>query len=261
MLQTLDQLKSAQAHLVQSEKMASLGMLTAGIAHEINNPVTFIAGGVQALEQTIDEMLDDRKNLSRQDLRHEMDDLFKSIKVGVKRTTDIVRDLKSFARSDEKIKTNVNVNDCVTTTLTILNTKIRDTVTVEKELTGGLIVNGYIGQINQVLLNIIDNAIYAATRTDRTPKIVITTSREKDHVLVRIGDNGYGIPEHIKNNIFDPFFTTKGVGEGTGLGMTISYNIITSLGGGITFQSSENGTDFFVTIPLVTEEDDTKNSA
>lgn len=260
LLQTLEQLKNAQSHLIHSEKMASLGMLTAGIAHEINNPVTFIAGGVQALEQTIDEMLEDRKNLNRQDLRHEMEDLFRSIKVGVKRTTDIVRDLKSFARSDEKVKTNVNVNECVTTTLTILNTKIRDKVIVEKELSPGVIVNGYSGQINQVLLNIIDNAIYAATRTDRIPKVAITTSREKDYVLICIADNGYGIPEHIRNSIFDPFFTTKGVGEGTGLGMTISYNIITSLGGGITFRSSDKGTDFFITIPLVTKDDSPENT-
>jgi two-component system, NtrC family, sensor kinase len=250
---TLSNLKSAQAQLVDAEKMASLGQLTAGIAHEINNPINFVSANVKPLKLDIEDVLalvnkyevlkpnelteknfneieNFRKKIDIDYLKQEMIALLSGIEDGAKRTADIVLGLKNFSRLDEKDIKEANINDGIESTLILLKSSIPDNTEIITNLPQIPLVECLPGKLNQVFMNLFSNALYAIKlkKTEAPNKLTITTNHDKDNVYVSIEDTGIGMTPEVKAKIFDPFFTTKGVGEGTGLGMSIVFKIIES---------------------------------
>ncbi|MBI1266866.1 MAG: GHKL domain-containing protein [Cryomorphaceae bacterium] len=275
---TLANLKSAQAQLVDAEKMASLGQMTAGIAHELNNPINFVSGNISPLKRDIDDLfkvIDNLEGIMPEDaeihekvrniqqlskdlelpfLRTEIGQLLKGIEDGASRTSAIVRGLRVFSRLDEDALKKADVNECLISTLIILKSNMRGEATIIEDLDPNMKdINCFPGKLNQVFMNIINNAMQASAglgRTKEERKIWITTRFESDNVVVRIKDNGVGIPEAVKQRIFDPFFTTKDVGEGTGLGLSIVLGIVNDHKGTIVVESDEGvGTEFIITLP------------
>ena len=268
---TMKQLKETENQLVQSEKMASLGQLTAGVAHEINNPVNFVMANVNPLRNDINDMLEVvkkydeiikknnleekfseidkvKENLEYSTLLTEIQNLLKGIEEGGKRTADIVKGLRNFSRLDEDEMKLANINDGIESTLLMLNNEFKNRVNVEKQY--GLIPEIYCfpGKLNQVFMNILSNAGQAI---EDSGHIFITTSHDEDNIFISIKDDGYGMTNETKNKMFDPFFTTKDVGKGTGLGLSISYGIIKDHNGEIKVHSEmEKGTEFIITLPL-----------
>jgi signal transduction histidine kinase len=275
--QTLENLKAAQKQLVESEKMASLGQLTAGIAHEINNPINFVSSNIEPLKADIadiiellnlykeksqeatlsEESLKSIKNFERDiDLPYtlgEIDQLMEGIKVGAHRTTEIVNSLRLFARTEDHSLTGASVNDGILSTLTILKNSIGK-ISVVREFEDLPEIDCYPSKLNQVFMNIIDNALHAIKdRWGNTEKGILTlrTKLSGDKVRIEIGDNGKGIPEHVINKIFEPFFTTKDVGMGTGLGLSITYGIIENHMGKIWPETViGEGTRFIIELPI-----------
>jgi len=250
---TLSNLKSAQAQLVDAEKMASLGQLTAGIAHEINNPINFVSANVKPLKLDIDDVLElinkyetlqpnelTRKNFDEIEafrkqidinyLKQEMADLLSGIEDGAKRTADIVLGLKNFSRLDETDIKEANINEGIESTLILLKSSIPGNAEVITKLRPIPNIECFPGKLNQVFMNLFSNALYAikSKKSESGNKLVISTSHDADHVIVSIEDTGIGMTPEVKAKIFDPFFTTKAVGEGTGLGMSIVFKIIES---------------------------------
>ncbi len=266
-----EELKATQSQLVQSEKMASLGQLTAGIAHEINNPINFVSAGIESLKsnyQEIKGLLGEymdlkpgednneklitiekhKKDIEIEILLHEIEELYGSIKNGASRTTEIVKNLRNFTRLDENEFKLSNLEDGLDSTLVILNSQLKDRIEVIKEYGHLPLVNCFPGQINQVFINILNNAAQAI---EGQGKIWIKTQVENGFAEIRIKDSGIGMSEETKNKIFDPFFTTKDVGIGTGLGLSISYGIIEKHHGAISVESTPGeGTQFTIKIPL-----------
>ncbi len=270
----IQSLKEAQSQLVHSEKMASLGQLTAGIAHEINNPINFISSGMVSIKMSIDSMREISEEYSRleegapleevienvkelkeeheyEEILEELDELIKDVNYGVSRTIEIVKGLRVFSRLDEEESKNANVNENIDATLTLLRNKTKNTIKVSKYYDENMKdIECYPGQLNQVFMNILNNGIQAIPKDRKDGEITIYTEEMENEVVVRLKDNGVGIPEKIKSRIWEPFFTTKAVGVGTGLGMSITYGIIEKHNGKIEFTSEENqGTEFVITLP------------
>ncbi len=281
--QTLEELKDAQASLIQSEKMSSLGQLVAGVAHEINNPVNFIHGNLPYLDKYFQDILGlvkicQNHNLSQGqevidyledvDIQFIVEDLPKvveSMKIGTERIRQIVKSLKTFSRVDGSELKPVDIHAGIDSTLMILQVRTKPSSTC-----GGIIVNKnygqipliecYGGQLNQVFMNILSNAIdaledYASSTNFTCPfkgEITISTEIVNGFVQIKFQDNGPGIPEQIRAKLFDPFFTTKPVGKGTGLGLSISYKIVTEKHHGRLYCLSEPncGAIFVVEIPI-----------
>ncbi len=267
----LEDLKHAQTQLVQSEKMASLGQLVAGIAHEINNPVNFISAGVDSLsanledirkvlevyhkitERNVTEKLQEIEELKKQvDYKEAVREIVKlvgTIKNGTDRTTEIVRGLRTFSRLDEDILKMADIHEGLDSTLILLHNKYKNRIEIVKDYGNVPQFECYPGQLNQVFMNLLSNAIDAI---ENAGKIIIRTSLNGKTVTIGIKDSGHGIPDHLKIKIFDPFFTTKGVGKGTGLGLSISQSIIEKHNGAITFRSEPGkGTEFIINLPVV----------
>ena len=270
----LDNLKSAQSQLVHSEKMASLGQLTAGIAHEINNPINFISSGMNSMKMSIEsirEILDSYGQLEEgadpkalieeikelkedheyEELMDELDDLVKDINYGVTRTIEIVKGLRVFSRLDEEESKPANINENIDATLTLLKNKTKNRIKVSKFYDEKMQqIECFPGQLNQVFMNILNNAIQAIPEERKDGEITIYTEEESNHVVIRLKDNGVGIPDEIQKRIWEPFFTTKPVGVGTGLGMSITFGIIEKHGGKIQLHSEVGkGTEFVITLP------------
>jgi signal transduction histidine kinase len=274
---TIEKLIKTQNELYRSRKLASLGVLTAGIAHEINNPVNFIYNGANSLKQDFDDIrpfLEIINGLSRKGKNYlsainelksdiDLDEILKTIpqtiddiKYGAQRTTEIVKGLINFSHIDEPDKKATDIHDCINSTLLILRNKIKDNIKVIKKFDNSMPqIMTYPGEISQVFLNIINNAVDAFSeeiKKNNFEKVIsIITARKKKYVQVIISDNGSGISEGIIDNIFDPFFTTKNVGEGTGLGLSISYGIIKKHNGKIAVNSKiGQGTKFSINLPV-----------
>lgn len=279
--ETLSDLKEAQGQLVESEKMASLGQLTAGIAHEINNPINFVISNVNPLRRDIDQIIDafsqldsmvqagtplqeikDKMLALKEDIEYdylieEIDFLLKGITDGSERTAEIVKGLRIFARLDEHDLKRVNINEGLDSTTIIVNSLLNSKIIIEKDYEDIPLVECYAGKLNQVFLNIITNGIHAVKEKfkDKSGGIIrIGTRTSGDMLNISISDNGTGMSEEVKHKIFEPFFTTKDVGEGTGLGLSIAYNVIKKHNGKITINSVVGeGTEFVISIPFTQE--------
>ncbi|KGP62151.1 histidine kinase, partial [Legionella norrlandica] len=267
----LDTLKQAETQLIQAEKMSSLGVLTAGIAHEINNPINFISANIGPLKNDIEDIIQllnqyteitsetsiKEKLLEISKFSDEIDlpftlqethHLLDSIEEGARRTANIVKDLRTFSRLDEGALKHVNIHENIDSTLTLLHNQFRDRITVTKHYGDIPEIECFPGKINQVFMNILTNAAHAISEHG---EIIITTGKEDNQIVISIRDTGIGMSEETMARIFEPFFTTKPVGKGTGLGLSISYSIIQEHHGTISINSAlGKGSEFIITLPI-----------
>ena len=267
--------KKMEAQLLQSYKLASLGKLVAGVAHEINNPNTFILGNLKIVEESFRDLmpiLDEyyQKNLELKIARLNYNIFKENIPVlvhdminGANRTKKIVSDLRNFAKKDEGLLTDdVDLNDIITNNLTLPAKHIKKHADLELDLGNGVpVFKGSINKLEQVLMNLIMNASEAIGAAEG--KIIISTSfdAQKEEIVLSVSDNGCGIADSDKKNIFDPFYTTKRNSGGTGLGLSISYGIVKEHGGSIEVESKPGkGTKFTVRIPS-SKQNDPKDTA
>jgi signal transduction histidine kinase len=275
---TLTELKEAQTQLVEQEKMASLGQLTAGIAHEINNPINFVTSNVAPLQRDIQllqeafvkieelalsdlpaeekhqQISEIKEDIEYDYLREEIEFLLKGIAEGSNRTAEIVKGLRVFSRVDEDDLKRVNIHEGIDSTLIIINSLLNNHIKVVCDYAEVPPIECYPGKLNQVFLNILTNAIHAVDarwEQQEGGEIRIQTLLDGEEVEIRLGDNGTGMDSETAAHIFEPFFTTKDVGEGTGLGLSIVYNIIRKHNGTITMESTPGvGTTFVIRIPV-----------
>ncbi|WP_375585370.1 7TM diverse intracellular signaling domain-containing protein [Cyclobacterium xiamenense] len=274
---TLKNLQNTQTQLVNQEKMASLGQLTAGIAHEINNPINFVSSNISPLKRDLKDILElmeiyrekGREEFNEESkseieemeedieldyLIEEVEQLLNGMEDGAKRTVEIVRGLKLFSRVDEQDVKKVDLHDGLDSTLILLNSNMSGKIKLTKNYGSIPQVECLAGKINQVFMNIISNAIHALSDhpvEGREPELTIATSLENGRVVIKIQDNGPGMPPHVRDKIFEPFFTTKAVGKGTGLGLSIVYTIIENHKGTIKVESEEQvGTTFIIDLPI-----------
>jgi signal transduction histidine kinase len=246
--ETLDKLTRAQQQLVRSEKLASIGQLVAGIAHEINNPVNAIVNTVGPLEEAVAQ-IDDQDTSARQAAASDVREMVKVVQSGAQRTKAIVRALHNYSRTDDERVVDFDIDRSIDDSLELLRHLLRQNVTVVKNYGDPGRVRGHAGQINQVFLNLLTNAAQALSGRDQAV-ITIVTSGRAEAVEVKIIDNGPGIPEAVLPRIWDPFFTTKDVGEGTGLGLSIVHELVERHGGTIEVDTHLGvGTIFTVTLP------------
>ena len=277
------ELKSTQAQMLQQEKMASIGVLSAGVAHEINNPVGFIASNISTFgkymerlreyidllqekfhvsikdQETLDYIRQRKKKLKIDYIVDDAVDLVNESLEGTQRVRDIVNNLKSFSRHDEAECKQSDINQCLENTLKIVWNELKYKAAIEKDYGELPLVLCMARQLNQVFMNLLINAVHAI---EEKGIIRIKTRQKGDSVYVQIADTGRGIPPDKMSRIFEPFFTTKEVGKGTGLGLSISYDIVRKHGGEILVESAVGkGTIFTVRIPLAREKDIDKESA
>ena len=287
--QALDDLRQTQLQLIKTEKMSSLGQLVAGLAHEINNPVSFIFGNLEHARSYFNDLAE-LHQICAQELGYQPDrspeqsianlpervrqkwqevdydfiatdfpNLLSSMENGAVRIRDLIRNLRDFARLDEAEVKTVNLNSGLENTLTVLQNRLapsphRSCITIHRHLGDIPPIACYAGQINQVFLQLLSNAIDILDTIGPTvePHLWITSRYDQERILISIRDNGSGIPTDILPNIFDPFFTTKPVGQGTGLGLSISYQIIVETHGGTleAVNHPEGGAEFTIGLSI-----------
>ncbi len=279
--ETVEQLRATQAQIIQTEKMASIGQLAAGVAHEINNPTAFVSSNlgtmaryqvdlirlVEAYEQVLSglgensetslhtetvstamqEIRELAEELDLEFVKEDFPELIEESQEGTERIKKIVADLKDFAHPGDERSIETDINQGLDSTINIVWNELKYNSTLEKDYASLPPVLCYTQQINQVFMNILINASQAI---EKDGLIKVRTRHENGHVIVRISDNGCGIPEKIQSQIFDPFFTTKDIGKGTGLGLSMSYSIIEKHNGRIEVESKVGeGTTFTVYLP------------
>lgn len=296
MQQALEKLQQTQSQLIQTEKMSSLGLLVAGVAHEVNNPINFISGNISHVQQYVADLLEllqlyqlyyPQPPIQIQELSEAIDIEFvqqdlpsaiASMKMGTSRIQEIVQSLRNFSRVDEAEMKFVNIHEGIDSTLLILSNRLKvnsnvyqtqyktsfhSTVEIIKEYGNLPLVECYPGQLNQVFMNIICNALdaldsynqqrFLAEGISSTTQILIRTEQlDANSIRVCIQDNGPGMTQEVKKRLFDPFFTTKPVGKGTGLGLSIGYQIIVEKHKGKLecFSSPGKGAEFHIDIPV-----------
>ncbi len=281
---TLEQLQTTQSQLIQQEKMSSLGQLVAGVAHEINNPISFIHGNLDHIQtytqdllnfvqlhrqhypNPVPEIQDKAEEIDLEFLQEDLVKILSSMKIGTDRIRQIVLSLRVFSRMDEAEIKDVDIHEGIDSTLLILQHRLKATpdrpeVKILKNYTSLPLVECYAGQLNQVFMNILVNAIDAldemySAKPDlkaTPPQITISTlSLGSERVQIAIADNGPGMTELTCQRLFNPFFTTKPIGKGTGMGMSISHQIITDKHNGQLecFSTLGQGTEFLIKIPV-----------
>ncbi len=284
------ELKETQSQLVQNEKLASIGQLAAGVAHELNTPIGFVAGNFQSLENHMkkifkllemhDKLIGQAENLGDAELKTTIDGLsqfrdekqidfilediqriFSDSREGLDRTVNIVQNLRDFSRIDQPGSYDeYNLNDGIKATLVVVNNELKYDTNVKTEFSEMPMIFCHSGQINQVLLNILVNASHAIKSHEKEDRgnITIRTYAKETHVVCEISDDGPGIPPDLISKIFDPFFTTKPPGKGTGLGLSVSYGIIVNKHNGELFVDSTvgEGTKFTIKLPISTKENE-----
>lgn len=280
--ETLTTLQETQTQLVQTEKMSSLGQLVAGVAHEINNPVSFIYGNTKHADDYVHELLQlivlyqehypqpaaaiqaKAEAIDLDFLLEDLPKLLTSMQVGAQRIQEIVLSLRNFSRMDESAMKAVNIHEGINSTLLILKNRLKATsqrpaIEILKDYGQIPLVECYASQLNQVFMNLLANAIDALEEGIQAEKLthpaqirVQTDVIQDEWIRIQISDNGMGIPAAIAEKLFDPFFTTKPIGKGTGLGLSISYKIITTTHNGKIWCESTPalGTEFFIEIPI-----------
>ncbi len=250
--------RDVEIQRLQAEKLASIGLLAAGVAHEINNPAAFVFGNIEALSAQI-RLIEDRLRIgvgseARTDLQtmlFEVTSILQESKEGMARIQRIVRDLSAFSHVDDDRQRVSGVNSAVESTLSLLRNELRHRATAERDLRATRSVRTSPARLGQVFLNLIINAAQALDEAEvRRNRIVVRTYDSGDDVVFEVADNGPGIPSHVLPRIFDSFFTTKPRGVGTGLGLPISQGIVRALGGDITVETKAGtGTTFRVRLP------------
>jgi PAS domain S-box-containing protein len=268
---TLARIKEMHIQLAMSEKMASLGEITAGVAHEIKNPLNFITGTIEPLKRDISDLLEVLEkyesvitDLELQEAFHEVDTfkseiefdfllseihkLMEGISEGANRTKEIVKSLGSFShKGDDKFAMH-NIHEGIDSTLILLGNKIKNRITIHKDYGDTPEIECLPDRLNQVFMNILSNAIQAI---DENGEIFIKTKSEGSNVIIKIRDSGKGMTEEVQKRVFEPFYTTKGMGKGTGLGLSISCSIVEQHNGKIDISSEPSkGTEFIITLPV-----------
>lgn len=270
---TLEELRETQLMLIHSEKMNALGKLVAGVAHEINNPISFVYSNLYSIEKYVSEVLESNREVNEliqlkasenliaaiakilrkndtSELLADIGDMTSESKIGIERVKTIVSDLRKFSRLDEAEMKEIDLIENIKSTVNIVHSEIaRKEIDFTLVAPDKLMVECYPGQLNQAIMNVLMNAIDAVNLTGR---INLLVSEENGNVSITISDNGNGISDEIKDKIFDPFFTTKPVGSGVGLGLSITYKIIHALHhGSIEVNSLPNkNTSMKLTIPI-----------
>ncbi len=261
-----NELQNTQSQLIQSEKMAGLGTMVAGICHEINNPINFVYANmpilegyladlkelIQAYEEdlSMEEISDLKEEIDLEFLLEDLGAMIGSCREGAERVRQIVLDLRNFSRLDEAEQKEADIHQGIDSTLTIVHNRFKDKITVHKKYGEIPSILCYPGQLNQVVMNLLANA---ADAIDEKGEVWIKTWQDESAIYISIRDSGKGIPEEKLSDIFVPFFTTKPVGEGTGLGLAVSHQIIERHGGEIKVESEVDvGTAFIISIPLLT---------
>jgi len=265
----IEQIKNTQNHLIQTEKLAAIGQFTAGIAHEINNPLNYTSGCIEALAldfkdlkplieflkqlngtpKEMEQLMALKKKIDFPFLIQEIEQLTHGIASGIQKIKEIMRSIKFMSYQDQGEKQLMNVEDLIEAALTILKSKYKDRIIIEKSFQPLPLIEGYPGQLSQVFINIINNGIQAIGNQENGI-ILLKTKSSGDNIEISIGDNGPGMDEQTQSKIFDSFFTTKEIGKGTGLGLAISKNIILKHQGTIRVQSTvEQGSTFFISLP------------
>ncbi len=246
--EAIDKLTRAQAQLVRSEKLASIGQLVAGIAHEINNPVNAIVNTVGPLEEAVGE-IDSTDPAARGEAAKDVREMVRVVQRGAQRTKAIVSALHNYSRTDDESIVDFDVNRSIDDSLELLRHLLKQNITVVKHYGDVGRIRGHAGQVNQVFMNLLTNSAQALSGRDPAT-ITITTKGEADTITVAIADDGPGIPAEVLPRIWDPFFTTKDVGEGTGLGLSIVYELVHRHGGTIDVDTKlGEGTTFTVKLP------------
>lgn len=270
----IKKLEEARSQLLQSEKMASIGQLSAGVAHEINNPVGFIKSNFSSLKhyakelnQTIEKYADLLSNIDSEDVQsavkeindeHDIEFVIEDITNlleesfdGVSRIEEIVKSLKHFSRSDSNQWEEADINAGIESTLKVVGHELKYLAEIEKKFDALPLVECLPMQVNQVIMNLLVNSAQAISRDQKDGKVSISTLSQGDRVVIKVSDNGVGIDEKNIAKIFDPFFTTKDIGKGTGLGLSLSYSIIQKHNGDIVVASElGSGTEFTITLPV-----------
>ncbi len=250
--ETNDKLETAQDQLVRSEKLASIGQLVAGIAHEINNPVNAIVNTVGPLEEAIDDIDSPDPHL-RAEAARDVREMVRVVQRGAQRTKAIVTALHNYSRTDEDSVVDFDIDRSIDDSLELLRHLLKHNVTVVKKYGEPGRVRGHAGQINQVFMNLLTNAAQALSSQPNGGTITIETGSTPTGVEVKIADDGPGIPAEVLPRIWDPFFTTKDVGEGTGLGLSIVHELVERHGGDIAVATAIGaGTKFTVRLPRQT---------
>ncbi len=268
----LTELKETQNMLIHSEKMNAMGKLVAGVAHELNNPISFVYSNLFSLESYTQDIINSylavekystqlsnnkldtfiKNNKAENDLDYAIEDvpdILKESKIGIERVKTIVEDLRKFSRLDESDIKNINLSENILSTISIIRPELNQKdINFTFSCPDQLLAECYPGQLNQALLNVLINSIYAVSNQGN---ITLTVVEQPETVNIVIKDDGQGITDGIKEKIFDPFFTTKPVGSGTGLGLSITYKIIHDLHHGTIEVKSEHnkGATFSIKIP------------
>jgi hypothetical protein len=243
----LEKLRRAQDDLIRTEKLASMGRLVAGIAHEINNPVNAVINTLGPLEEAIHEMASAPDPAGADGRVQEM---LRVVQRGAARSKAIVQALHNYSRGDEETPRELALGRSIDDTLDLLRHRLKN-IRVEKDVDTGIRMTGFAGQIDQVFMNLVTNAAQAIGDRPQGGTIRITARRRDDGMVeIMVADDGPGIPPEVVPRIFDPFFTTKDVGEGSGLGLSIVHGIVDRHGGHIDVESKPGaGTTFRVILP------------